>query len=270
MSDVQVDEPPVIRVENVERSFGRVRVLTDVSLDVRRGETVVVLGASGGGKSTLLKVMLGFLPPDAGCVRIDGEDIYAIGARGLDRVRRRFGVMFQQGALLNSLTVGENVALPLRYHTRLDPETVDTMVKIKLHQVGILHAKDRRPAELSGGMLKRAAVARALALDPKILFYDEPSAGLDPIATRRLDELINLLKSTMRIASVVVTHDLPSMSRIADRVVLLDRGRVRFTGTPLQLHASDDPFVQGFLSGDQQDSIAERDDQDRFFNDLLM
>lgn len=241
---------PLIEVDDLHMTFGDVPVLRGVSLRVAAGETLCILGGSGGGKSTLLKIMIGALKPSSGRVLIDGDDIAALRGIELDRVRRKFGVMFQGGALLNSMTVAENVALPLEYHTRLDAETVATMVKIKLHQVDLLHAAERMPSELSGGMQKRAAVARALALDPKILFYDEPSAGLDPIATSRIDQLINNLRGSMGITNVVVTHVMESVERIADHVVMLDRGRVILDGSLAELTSSTDPRVRQFLHGD--------------------
>ena len=169
--------PAIIIVESVSKRFGSTEVLNRISFEVKERETLCILGGSGGGKSTLLKVMIGVLKPTSGTIIIDGEDTRGFNERQWDHVRRKLGVMFQSGALLNSMTVGENVALPLEHHTRLDRDTIATVVKIKLHQVDLLHAADLRPAEISGGMQKRAAVARALALDPKILCYDEPSAG---------------------------------------------------------------------------------------------
>src|SRR5436190_3782579 len=186
---------PIIVVENVTLRFGRVEVLRGVSFQVERNETLCILGGSGGGKSTLLKVMIGNLRPNSGRVILDGEDIVRMDDKQLNPVRRKFGVMFQLGALLNSMSLAENVALPIEFHTKLDEEVIGNMVKIKLNQVGLLTAQEKRPSEISGGMLKRAAIARALARDPKILFYDEPSAGLDPISTTRIDVLINELKN---------------------------------------------------------------------------
>ncbi|MGE0705685.1 MAG: ABC transporter ATP-binding protein [Vicinamibacterales bacterium] len=246
------DDSPIIRIEHVAKSFGDVHVLRDVSFTVKRGETVCILGGSGGGKSTLLKVMIGIIRPTSGRVIIDGEDIAGMKESELDVVRRKFGVMFQSGALLNSLTIAQNVALPLEFHSKLDAETIDTITKIKLHQVDLLHAADRRPSEISGGMQKRAGVARALAMDPRILFYDEPSAGLDPIATSRLDHLINTLRDTMRMTSVVVTHVMESVRRIADHIVMLDAGEVILNGSLRELEESPDPRVVQFRTGEVQ------------------
>lgn len=263
-------KPPIIRVEDVHVSFGATKVLQGVTFDVPAGETLCVLGGSGGGKSTLLKVMIGNLRPTSGRVFIDGDDISRMDERQLNRVRRKFGVMFQLGALLNSMSVAENVALPLEHHTRLDKDTIATMVKIKLQQVDLLHAADRRPSQISGGMQKRAAVARALALDPKILFYDEPSAGLDPIATVRIDQLVNSLKHALRITSVVVTHVMESVFRIADRVVMLDRGRVILDGTLGDLRSSTHPLVKQFVSGEVEPAERGGARDAAFIKELLM
>ena len=262
------DSDPVIQVDSVSVSFGDVSVLRDISFDVQRGETVCILGGSGGGKSTLLKVMIGILAPTSGSVRFDGEDLCAANDKTLARLRRKFGVTFQSGALLNSMTVRQNVALPLEQHSLLDADTIDTMIKIKLHQVDMLHAADRLPSEISGGMKKRAAVARALALDPEVLFYDEPSAGLDPIVTRRLDELMNQLRDSMGITSVVVTHVMESVRRIADRVIMLDSGQLIHNGPVADLDASDDPRIRRFLTGETDGAEGAVTDN-RFLQDLL-
>lgn len=263
-------EGPIIEVENLTKSYGAVEVLRGVSFRVARGETLCILGGSGGGKSTLLKIMIGAVRPTSGRVVIDGTDIARLRPREMDAVRRRFGVMFQSGALLNSMTVAENVALPIEWHTKLDRETIATMVKIKLHQVDLTHAADRLPAELSGGMQKRAAVARALALDPRILFYDEPSAGLDPIATSRIDQLVNQLKASMGMTNVVVTHVMESVERIADRIVMLDAGRVLLDGTLADLLSSEDPRVKQFRTGDLAGPIMGATSREKYISDLLM
>ena len=261
---------PIIIVESVSKNFGDTEVLKSISFEVKEHETLCILGGSGGGKSTLLKVMIGVLKPTSGTVIIDGEDTRGFNERQWDRVRRKLGVMFQSGALLNSMTVGENVALPLEHHTRLDRDTIATVVKIKLHQVDLLHAADLRPAEISGGMQKRAAVARALALDPKILCYDEPSAGLDPIATTRIDQLITRLKTTMGMTNVVVTHVMESVQRIADHVVMLDKGKVILDGDLDRLAASDDPRVRQFRTGELEGPAVGATAPQEYLKDLLM
>ncbi|MGH7753537.1 MAG: ABC transporter ATP-binding protein, partial [Gemmatimonadales bacterium] len=245
----EAGRPAVLEVRDVHLRFRRVEVLKGVSFKVPAGETLCILGGSGGGKTTLLKILIGALRPTSGKVFVEGEDTSGMSEVELDRVRRKIGVTFQNGALLNSMSVAANVALPLEYHSRLDPDTIATVVKIKLHQVDLLHAADRRPGEISGGMVKRAAVARALAMDPKILFYDEPSAGLDPIATARIDQLINGLKASMGITSVVVTHVMESVRRIADHVVMLHAGTVLLDASLKELLASADPLVRQFVQG---------------------
>lgn len=260
----------VIEVENVCRSFGSHRVLNGVSFRVEEGQTLCILGASGDGKTTLLKVLMGVLPPDSGRVLIQGQDVYRMPAEELAVLRRQIGVTFQSGALLNSMSLAENVALPLEYHTELDDDTIATMVKIKLQQVGLLEAADRKPAEVSGGMKKRAAVARALAMDPQILFYDEPSAGLDPIATARVDRLINDLKEGMGITSVVVTHEMESVRRIADRVLLQFRGSVLLDGSLDELLESEDPRVRRFVDGDIESLALAPTAIAAYHRDLLM
>ncbi len=265
-----MSDPLAIEVEDVHKSFGDHHVLRGISLSVEAGETLCILGGSGDGKTTFLKVLIGVLKPDAGRVRVAGEDVYDLEGEELLRLRRKVGVTFQSGALLNSKTLAENVALPLEYHTGLDDETIATMVKIKLQQVGLLHAADLRPDEISGGMKKRAAVARALAMDPQILFYDEPSAGLDPIATAGIDRLINDLKTGMGITNVVVTHEMESVERIADHVLLQYRGQVLLYGTLADLHGSSDPRVQQFVNGDIEGMALGPTSLDAYHRDLLV
>lgn len=251
-------------------SFGKADVLCGVSLEVEQGETLCILGGSGGGKSTLLKVMIGALKPTRGHVVIGGEHICCATPKELEKIRRMFGVTFQGSALLNSMTVAQNVALPIEHHTKLPDEMIETIVKIKLHQVGLLPAANRLPSQISGGMKKRAAVARALALDPKILFYDEPSAGLDPIATTRLDMLITHLKTTAGVTSVVVTHMLESVRRIADHVVMLDEGQVVLDGTLDDLETSVDPRVKQFREGKVDGPNTGALSEEQFLQDLLL
>ncbi|MEZ6196973.1 MAG: ATP-binding cassette domain-containing protein [Planctomycetota bacterium] len=263
----------IIEVRDVHKVFEKdgkkVKVLNGISFDVERGETLCILGGSGGGKSTLLKVMIGAHPPTQGDVRIDGESIVGVDEKKMDAARRKFGVLFQSGALLNSMTVGENVALPIGFHTKQAADTIEIMVKIKLEQVGLLAAIDRLPSEISGGMQKRAGLARAIALEPKVVFYDEPSAGLDPIATTQIDELINKLKDTMGMTNVVVTHVMESVQRIADKVLMLDKGKVILYGTLDDLLSSPDPKIQRFVRGETEGLAAEGANES-FVRDLLM
>jgi phospholipid/cholesterol/gamma-HCH transport system ATP-binding protein len=214
--------------------------------------------------------MIGAYTPTHGDVQMGGQSIVGLREREMNAVRRRFGVLFQSAALLNSMTVGENVALPIEAHTRLDPQTIDIMVRVKLEQVGLSDAYDRLPSEISGGMQKRAGLARAIALDPEIVFYDEPSAGLDPIATAVIDELINDMKKKMGMTNIVVTHVMESVRRIADRIIMLDRGRVLLDGTLDDLLGSDDPRIQSFVKGETEQLVGDSTAFDRFVSDLLM
>jgi phospholipid/cholesterol/gamma-HCH transport system ATP-binding protein len=241
---------PVISVENVTIAYGENVIQENVSFDVRAGEVFVILGGSGSGKSSLLKVMIGLYPPVAGRILFDGENI--VTAEGDDRLRllRKFGVMYQSGALFGSMTVLENVRLPLDEFTDLGPEEKDLVAAAKLNQVGLLPAAARKPSALSGGMQKRAGIARAMALDPGILFLDEPSAGLDPITSAGLDQTIRSLSRDLGITFVVVTHELQSIYAIADRCIMLD-GRTHTLiaeGKPADLRDhSTDPYVRQFF-----------------------
>ncbi len=246
---VSQSAPPVIEISDVAKMFNGRNVLDGVSLTVRRGETLVIMGASGCGKSTLLRCLIGAHDVDQGSVKLFGKDIAKLRQREFDAVRKRYGILFQSGALFSSMTVGENVALPLKEHTRLGADMIDLMVKVKLELVGLREAEDRLPSEISGGMAKRAGLARAIALDPELLFYDEPTSGLDPIMTGIIDSLIVDLARTMSVTSVVVTHDLQSAFRVADRMVVLNNGRIVMQGLPNEVRASMDPFVRRFIHG---------------------
>jgi phospholipid/cholesterol/gamma-HCH transport system ATP-binding protein len=242
-----VGERPVISVANLRVSYGEREILHGISFDVQRAETLVVLGGSGSGKSTLLRTLVGLERPSGGEVWIKGVNIAQASDYELDEIRKKMGVSFQGGALFGSMTVGENVALPLHEHTRLEKSTIEIMVRIKLEQVGLASFEDFMPSQLSGGMKKRAAVARALAMDPEILFFDEPSAGLDPIIAAGIDELILNLKKAYAISMVVVTHELASAFLIADRMLLIDRGDIIARGTKQEIAASTDARVRQFL-----------------------
>ncbi len=237
----------VIEVSDLCVSYGRHEVLHDVHLQVRRGEIMVVMGGSGSGKSTLLRALLGLQSPSRGCIRLLGQDITRLGEHAMHELRTRMGVAFQGGALFNSMTVGDNILLPLREHTRLDENTMRIMMRMKLALVGLSGCEDLMPAQLSGGMIKRAALARAIVMDPPLLFFDEPSAGLDPVASAQLDRLILKLRRALNMTIVVVTHELESAFAIADRITVLDRGRVLFTGTPDALRRSEDRRIQDLL-----------------------
>ena len=239
----------MISVRNLVKRFGDHAVLDGVNLDVYPGEVMVIMGGSGSGKSTLLRTMIRSFGPDEGEVHLLGSDICALSDEQMNEVRKKFGVLFQSGALFNSMTVAENVALPLREHTTLDPEVIDIQVKIKLELVGLRDAARLRPSEISGGMKKRAGLARALALDPKIMFYDEPSAGLDPITSAEIDQLMLDLTKKLGITSVVVTHEMDSAFSIADRMAMLRFGKmltVQERAWYERLKDAEAPEVEGF------------------------
>ena len=262
-------DAPMIEVCHLRKAFAGRVVLEDVSFTVARGTVCVVMGGSGSGKSTILRHLIGAYQPDAGQIYLDGEEITRLPERDLQRVRRKFGMLFQGGALLNSLTVGENVALPIRHHTDLQEETIAIMVKLKLELVGLRDAEHLKPSQLSGGMQKRVSLARAIALDPKIVFYDEPSAGLDPIVSGVIDTLMVDLTKKMGITSVVVTHDMTSAFRIADQMIMLHRGRIVAAGTPDEMRQSDDPLVQQFITGAPDGPIPLRLSQKDYQADIL-
>src|SRR5256886_4182747 len=233
---------PAIQVQAVTKILGGRKVLDAIRLDVFEGETLVILGGSGSGKSTLLRLMIGNLRPDGGEIAALGEELSKLTDIELANYRKCIGVLFQSGALFNSMTVAENVALPLRERSDLPEQTIEIIVKIKLEQVGLREHADKMPSGLSGGMKKRAGLARALALDPKILFYDEPSAGLDPVTSAEIDQLIIDLNRKLGVTTVVVTHEMDSAFRIADRMVLLDRGKFVVSGTGQERKESTDPM----------------------------
>ena len=240
---------PVIQVMNATKKYDGRTVLDAIRLDVLRGETLVILGGSGSGKSTLLRLMIGGAPVDGGDIIAFGKSLKQMSDGELDDYKKTVGVLFQSGALYNSMSIADNVALPLREHTNLPEHTIDIMVKIKLEQVGLRQFADLMPAMLSGGMKKRAGLARAIALDPRVLFYDEPSAGLDPVTSAEIDQLIIDMNKKLGVTSVVVTHEMDSAFRIADRMVLLDRGKFIADGTAEQMRDSTDPLVHQFVHG---------------------
>ncbi|MEM9064848.1 MAG: ABC transporter ATP-binding protein [Planctomycetota bacterium] len=264
------------------KKFGGQTVLNGVNLDVRKGEIMVIMGGSGSGKSTLLRSMIGSFPTDGGSVEILDHNICSMNENEMNEVRKRFGILFQSGALFNSMTIAENVALPLQEHTELDREIIDIQVKIKLELVGLREAADKFPAQISGGMKKRAGLARALALDPEILFYDEPSAGLDPVTSAQVDRLIIKLSKDLGVTSVVVTHEMDSAFTIADRMTMLDKGRMLvcenrswFEGlrdtTEDKLDSLDETgrLMRQFLRGDAEGPLTSRSSEDAFAADLF-
>jgi phospholipid/cholesterol/gamma-HCH transport system ATP-binding protein len=242
-------QEPVIRVEDLTTYYGERRILDGVSLEVQAGETLVILGGSGTGKSTLLRHLIRLEPPPrSGRIYIKDRDIYAMSEDEFNVVRQKIGMAFQGAALFNSMTVEDNVALPLRELTKLEDSTIRIVARMKLEQVGLNGVESYLPSQLSGGMKKRAGVARAMAMDPEILLFDEPSAGLDPITAAGIDQLILRLKQVFQMTIVVVTHEMPSAKLIADRVAMMNRGRVVAAGTLEEVRANPDPWVQQFLN----------------------
>lgn len=247
-------DEPVIEVRDLVKKFGDRRVLSGLTFEVRRGETLIIMGGSGCGKSTLLRHIIGSIQPTSGSIRIFGQDITRMSRDQFDALRLRFGMNFQFGALLQSLTVGENVALPLLENSRVAPDIVDLVVKMKLELVGLTGFENLKPAEISGGMRKRVGLARAVALDPELLFSDEPTSGLDPIMTAVIDQLTLDLTRKLRMTAVVVTHDMVSAFRIATQMIVLGSGQRAGTiiarGTPEEIRSHPDPEVQQFIRGE--------------------
>src|ERR1700752_5065794 len=245
-----------ISVRDLRVNYGAHEILHGISFDVHRGETLVILGGSGSGKSTLLRTLVGLERPSSGEIWLKGRNIAAISRAEMNEIRKGIGMSFQGGALFGSMTVGENVALPLREHTKLEEPTIEIMVRLKLDQVGLAGFENYVPAQLSGGMKKRAAVARALAMDPEILFFDEPSAGLDPIIAAGIDQLILELKKAFHMTIIVVTHELASAFLIADRMVLINKGDVVALGTTEEMKNSKHPKVRQFLDRIPEPAVA--------------
>lgn len=272
----------VIEIRNLVRRFGPQTVLDGINLDIAEGETMVIMGGSGCGKSTLLRHLIGSLQPSEGSIKILGEEIATVGEAGLDAVRKKFGILFQSGALFNSMSIADNIALPLREHTTLDSHIIEIQVMIKLELVGLREHANKFPSQISGGMKKRAGLARALALDPRILFYDEPSAGLDPVTSAEIDQLMVDLTRKLGVTSVVVTHEMDSAFTIADRMTMLDKGRALMIDTRQAFDtlrkASDetakqmpekDRLIRQFLRGDAQGPLTERKAATNYAEELL-
>lgn len=242
------DSKNIIEVENLVTHYGERMILNGINMTVGTGEIRVIMGGSGSGKTTLMRNLLGLNKPTSGSIHIFGKDITKISKRELYALRRKMGVAFQGGALLGSMSVADNIELPLRQHTRLDESTIRIMSRMKLEVVNLAGFEDLMPSELSGGMLKRAALARSIVMDPGLLFFDEPSAGLDPVVSAELDELILRLKKAMNVSIVVVTHELESAFKIADKITVLGQGKVLMTGTVDEVKNSDNEVIQDMLN----------------------
>jgi len=239
----------VVRAEDLHKAFGDRRILNGTTLDIYKGETFVIMGGSGCGKSTLLRHLIGALKPDSGKVSLLGKLLTALDESEMDEVRKKIGMCFQSSALFDSMTVGENISLPLREHTKLDENVINIVVKMKLELVGLRGFQDLMPSQLSGGMRKRVGLARAIVMDPQIIFYDEPTAGLDPIVAAVIDKPILDLSKKLSITSVVVTHDMKSVFRIADRMAMLYLGKVLQVGTPDEIKNTKNELIQQFIKG---------------------
>ncbi|MEA3328347.1 MAG: ABC transporter ATP-binding protein [Candidatus Omnitrophota bacterium] len=259
----------VIEIRNLVKDFGARRIIDNVSLQIEKGETMVIMGGSGCGKSTLLRMMIGALKPDSGKIFIKEKDVTCLNEDEMDEARKHFGMLFQGAALFNSMTVGENVALPLREHTKLNDTIIGIMVKMKLELVGLTGFEDLKPAEISGGMKKRVGLARAIAMDPEIVFYDEPGAGLDPVMASVIDKLIMDLSRKLGITSVVVTHEMGSAFRIADRMAMLHQGRIIEIGTPQEIKDSKNGIIQQFITGSPDGPIPLRRSSKDYLKDLM-
>ncbi|HTO91895.1 MAG TPA: ABC transporter ATP-binding protein [Candidatus Sulfotelmatobacter sp.] len=242
----------MIAIRGLKKRLGSLQVLDGVDLDIEKGETMLVMGRSGSGKSVLLRHIIGLMAPDSGSIEVEGEEIVGLRERELNEVRKKFGMLFQSAALFDSLTVGENIALPLREHTRLPDAEIHKRVAERLEWVGLSGVEDMKPASLSGGMKKRVGLARALAMDPQIVLYDEPTTGIDPIMADVIDKLIRGLQKRLAVTSVVVTHDMVSAYKVADRMALLHGGRVVFIGTPEEVRSTRDPLVRQFVEGSSE------------------
>jgi len=259
----------VIHTDNVKRKFDDRQILNGISLDIYRGETFVIMGGSGCGKSTFLRHIIGALKPDSGKVALLGKDLSKLSEDEMDGLKKRIGMCYQNSALFDSMTVGDNVSLPLREHTKLDRSVIDIVVKMKLEMVGLRGFEDLMPSQLSGGMRKRVGLARAIVMDPEVIFYDEPTAGLDPIVAGVIDKLIIDLSKKLSITSVVVTHDMKSVFTIADRVAMLYDGKVLEVGKPEEIKKSGNQMVQQFISGSPDGPIRFFQQKDDYLEQLI-
>jgi phospholipid/cholesterol/gamma-HCH transport system ATP-binding protein len=258
MSDTPAVEN-AITIRDLVVDYGTRRILDGINLDIPAGQIMVIMGGSGAGKSTLLRCILGLKKPTSGSIKILGTEVNGVSGRDMHALRKQMGVAFQGGALFSSMSVAENIQLPLREHTRLDDSTIEIMTRIKLDMVNMLPHEHLMPAELSGGMTKRTALARAIIMDPKLLFFDEPSSGLDPSTSAELDELIILLKNSMRMTIIVITHELDSVFKIADHIAVIGEGRILETGTPEQIKLSTNLEIQDLLHRKPRETVVDAD-----------
>jgi len=272
-SESEADEQPIIEVTDLVREFSGRAVLNGINLKVYKGETLIIMGGSGCGKSTLLRHIMGSLKPTSGSIKIFGQEITEMSEPELNKIRRRFGMNFQFGALLQSLTVGENVALPLIEHSMVDESIVDLVVKMKLELVGLTGFENLKPAEISGGMRKRVGLARAVALDPELLFSDEPTSGLDPVMTAVVDKLTCDLTKNLGMTAVVVTHDMTSAFRIGSRMIMLGvgeyQGKIIAEGTPEEIRNHENPMLQQFIKGEPDGPIPLKLSKDAYIKNLV-
>lgn len=245
----------MIEIKDVFKSFRNNQVLQGVNLTIKKGETLVIIGRSGCGKSVLLKLIMGLLKPDSGKIFVNGDDVTALNDKQLAKLRQKFGMLFQASALFDSMTVDENVGLGLREHTKLSEEDIGHRVRERLKMVGLSGIEEKKPAELSGGMKKRVGLARAIAMDPDYVLYDEPTTGLDPIMADVINDLIISLRNSLSITSIAVTHDIVSAYKIADRIAMLYEGKIIFVGTPEEVKNTEDPTVRQFVEGSAQGPI---------------
>jgi phospholipid/cholesterol/gamma-HCH transport system ATP-binding protein len=251
-----VDDASIkIEVVDLHKAFGSKHVLRGVNLEVRKGESMVVIGGSGVGKSVLIKCIIGLVRPDSGSIRVDGQEITSLDEKSLNEIRKKFGMLFQASALFDSLSVWKNVGFGLKQHTALGDQEIKLMAVEKLRLVGLRHVEDLMPSELSGGMRKRVSLARALAMEPEILLYDEPTTGLDPIMADVINELIVQMRRKLRMTSIAITHDMVSAYKIADRIAMLYGGEIIEVGTPQENRESSNPIVQQFIQGKAEGPI---------------
>ena len=245
----------MIELKNLTKSFNGKKVLNGINLTIEKGKTTVIIGGSGQGKSVILKHIIRLIKPDSGEVLVEGVDITKVDDMGLNEVRKKFGFLFQFAALFDSMTVGENVGFGLKEKTKMSQEEIDKIVREKLHDVGLKDVEDKMPSELSGGMKRRVGLARALAMDPEIIIYDEPTTGLDPILSDAINHLIKDTQERLGVTSIVASHDIPGIYKIAHQVALIHGGDIKFHGTSQELKSSKDPYVVQFLSGSAEGPI---------------